>query len=165
MSYIEQFKRVKRYLDRIDPANKYHGDQLEFEDNLWSFFQNAWHLKDHIKNDHSINHVQIESIVDSYHSLKICADVANRTKHRLLTKKNRVDANHISTHVKIIIPVSLEETLISKQKPYPTLKAEGSLYNYVIQDSSGLKYEAIDLAHQIVRDWEEIIERHIDKRE
>lgn len=164
MSYKEQLKKVKRFLNKIDPVQKYHGDQIEYEDNLWSFFQNAWHLKDHIKNDESINQFPIESVVDTYLSLKICADLANRTKHLKLTKMNRVDAKHFGTDVKVVIPISLTEILSSDQKPYPIIKAAGSLYNYVIQDSSGAKYNAIELAHQIVKDWEEIIANNVENK-
>ena len=63
MAYIEQIRRIERFLQRIDPPSKDHGSQVEYEDNLWSFFQNAWHLKDWIKNDPLIKTIDIEKII------------------------------------------------------------------------------------------------------
>lgn len=161
MSYQEQFKRVKRYLLKIDPPQSYHGDQVEYEDNLWSFFQNAWHLKDWIKNDNSIKKIPIEKITSSYNSLKVCADLANRTKHHQL-KTKRVDAKHSRTDVTIVVPIDLPDLLKRNERPAPIIKAKGSFYNYVINDNMGNNYNAIDLAKEIVKDWEEIITKYIE---
>jgi hypothetical protein len=163
MSYLLQFERVKRYLCKIDPPTRYHGDQIEYEDNLWSFFQNAWHLKDWIKNDTLIKRIPIEKIVEKYNSLKICADMANRTKHHQL-KNKRLDAMHFSTDVIVDIPTTLYDILTSDEKPYPIIKASGSTYNYVIEDVFGNKYKAIELAHEIVKDWEDIISKHVKNK-
>jgi len=161
MSYLIQFERVKRYLGKVNPSTKYHGDQIEYEDNLWSFFQNAWHLKDWIKNDSAIIKIPIEKIVGNYNSLKICADMANRTKHYQLTMNNRLNAKHIRTDVTVKLPVNLYDIMTSPEKPYPIIKASGSTYNYVIEDKYGNTYEAIGLAIKIVEDWEDIICKHI----
>jgi len=161
MTYIKQLEKVKRYLNRIDPKIGYHGVQIDYEDNLWSFFQNAWHLKDYIKNEDSIIQFPIEKIVESYSSLKICADIANRTKHLKLYRQNRVDAKHVSTDVKVVVPINIQDILNNKNKPYPIIKAEGSYYNYIIQESNGTKHKAVELANQIVKDWEEIISKYV----
>jgi hypothetical protein len=161
MSYLNQFERVKRYLAKVNPSTKYHGNQIEYEDNLWSFFQNAWHLKDWIKNDSAIIKIPIEKIIGKYNSLKICADMANRTKHFQLTTANRLDAKHIRTDVTVKLPVNLNDILTSTEKPYPIIKASGSTYNYVIEDKYGNTYEAIGLANEIVEDWKNIISKHI----
>ena len=101
MAHIEQFKRVERFLQRIDPPSKDHGSQVEYEDNLWSFFQNAWHLKDWIANDPEIIKIDIENIVKKYHCLMICSDLANRTKHFKNEKFNRLDAKFTNKHINL----------------------------------------------------------------
>jgi len=161
MTYKEQFDRMKRFLSRIDHPQYFHGEQTDYEDNLWCFFQNAWHLKDHIVNDDSIISSEIGKIAEEYSSLRICADLANRTKHSILTKKIRVDAKHIKTDVRIIIPSSLNDTISNSSKDIQIMKAEGSLYKYIIEDNTGNEYDAIDLANKIVADWEEIISHYV----
>ena len=49
--FEDQLARVERYLKRIENQDR---DRTEYEDDLWSFFQNCWHLKDWIKNDGTI---------------------------------------------------------------------------------------------------------------
>jgi len=49
-SFRDQLDRVRRLRARLDVHNR---PRPEYEDDLWSFFQNAWHLKDWLKaHDH-----------------------------------------------------------------------------------------------------------------
>ena len=48
--YMDQLNRVRRMLDRI---NRQDREPIEYGDDIWSFFQNCWHLKDWVKNDPS----------------------------------------------------------------------------------------------------------------
>ncbi len=41
--YIDELNRVRRMLDRL---NRQDRSPNEYGDDLWSFFQNGWHLKD-----------------------------------------------------------------------------------------------------------------------
>ena len=145
MSYEDQFNRVKRFLLKIDPPSKNHGNAIEYEDNLWSFFQNAWHLKDWIKNDDSIEPIDIETIVTNYSCLMICSDLANRTKHLKLRHHIRVDAKFSGNDVTI----SINET------------GHTAFLNYRIIDMHGKEYNAIDLAKEILNAWSEIIDLHV----
>jgi hypothetical protein len=145
MAYEEQLKRVERFLQRIDPPSKDHGSQVEYEDNLWSFFQNAWHLKDWIKNDPAIKTIDIEKIVKNYFCLMLCSDLANRTKHfRLDNNHNRLDAKHTRTDVNLYLGSGVVTN-----------------FKYIIEDSSGKEYIAIDLAKEIIKAWNEIIRRNV----
>jgi len=141
-SYNEQFERVKRLLKRIENQNR---DQIDYEDDLWFFFQNAWHLKDWIENDASLSVAtrnDIEKICEAYPRIMICADLANRTKHSELTRKIRTGAKHTRTDVTIKIGI-------------------GSEYKYTITDKDKTEYDALELAKGIVTDWEEIIKDHV----
>ena len=80
MAYQEQFERVKRFLKRIVVSPGTDRDN-QYIDDVWSFFVHAWSLKDWIKNDDTIQRIDIESIVKSYPSLMVCADLANGAKH------------------------------------------------------------------------------------
>lgn len=141
-NYNEQFERVKRLLKRIENQNR---SQIDYEDDLWFFFQSAWHLKDWIENDASLNVARrddIERICEPYPRIMICADLANRTKHSELTRKIRADAKHTRTDVTIKIGI-------------------GSEYRYTIANKDKAEYDALELAKGIVTDWEEIIKSHV----
>lgn len=105
MKWEEQYSRVKRYYDRIKCLNN---NQIEYEDDLWAFFQNCYHLKDWIKNGQVSQQIKesIENKISTTNCtyLPMCADLANRTKHSTLDKHNRVDAEHTNTDVTINAP-------------------------------------------------------------
>lgn len=141
-NHNQQFERVKRLLKRIENQNR---NQIDYEDDLWFFFQNAWHLKDWIENDASLSAVTrngIEKICKAYPRIMICADLANRAKHSELTRKIRTDAKHTRTDVTIKIGI-------------------GSEYRYIITNKDKTEYDALELAKEIVTDWEEIIGDHV----
>src|SRR5271157_2999438 len=90
MAYQEQLARVRRSLARVEsssvnpklelPPEK----QTEYEDMLFTFFQNCWHLKDWIKNDAAAPATlaaPIERLCRQYQSLLLSADIANGAKH------------------------------------------------------------------------------------
>ncbi len=91
---MEQFDRVERYLKRI--RNVYSGDNLILwddrayvEDDILSFFMHCHHLQDWVSslNKVGVTHEQIKQFIESHESLRICADLANQSKHCQLTKK------------------------------------------------------------------------------
>jgi hypothetical protein len=93
----------------------------------------------------------------------ICADLANRTKHSALTRKNRTGAKHIRTNVTVKLkPLRLHLTLPNKSNGSNKHVSESagetaSEYRYIIVDKNKTGYDALNLAKGIVRNWEEII--------
>lgn len=88
-AHREQFNRVLRFLARIQGEER---NAVDYDDDLWSFFQNVWHLKDWVRNDPSIPKDVRDRVVDSAESsevLQVCADLANRSKHFKLTNKRK----------------------------------------------------------------------------
>jgi hypothetical protein len=81
--YQEQFRRVVRCLNKIE---KETGDRVEYEDDLWSFFQNCWHLKDWIRYDPTLRgraiRKEIEKKVKHTKYLEICADTPPSSQPR-----------------------------------------------------------------------------------
>lgn len=161
IKYIEQKERMHRLFLKINPPSGNHGNQTDYEDNLWYFFQTAWHLKDWIKNDPSLKTFEIEKIVENYHSLRICADLANRSKHLKLTRHIREDAKYFGNDVTVRLGVSEidYEDLIKGKIPMGT--TESVAYTYYIIDKSTARHKAIDLASQIIKDWDDIIKKYI----
>jgi hypothetical protein len=164
MKYLEQKARMERLYNKINPKTDFHGNQIDYEDNLWFFFQTAWHLKDWIKNDPAIRtYPSIEKIANNVKSLRICADLANRSKHlELKLDSNREDGRLAGNDVNIFMgsgKMTIEEAESGK---IPIMKALGSKYTYWISDKSGIKTSAVELAEQIMKDWEEIIIKYVE---
>ena len=96
---LKQWERVKRALLRIENNKKRQMD--EYEDDVWNFFQNCWHLKDWIKNDVAIDSAHRESVecdVNKVDELVICADLCNRSKHLTLDRKRKLIRPEYTRH-------------------------------------------------------------------
>jgi hypothetical protein len=120
-----------------------------FQDTLWSFYQNCWHLKDWIKYDTSAPTTlknNVEEDVCGYTSLEMCADLANRTKHSRLDWRPRQDAE-LRNHVRVFI----NETVTSGATQ---TRVE---YDYFVVDGAGNQTDAIALADTAIKDWETLI--------
>lgn len=148
-AWKEQLDRVERYLSRIQQLDRPRDD---YEDDLWSFFQNCWHLKDWIINDKTAgvqaNIVETEINSDSFPALKICADLANRSKH-LELKNKRVDAN-----IHGDIAVAIGESLSGSES------SSAISYDYTVVFPDGSERPAIDVARQAVIDWTNLLKRY-----
>ena len=93
---MEQIERAKRYLKRIE--NIYEGifsssghNKYEYDDDVISFFIHCYHIRDWIiqLNLKDITAQDIDSYINKHQSLKVCADLANGSKHCKLTRSIR----------------------------------------------------------------------------
>ncbi|EPU0491514.1 hypothetical protein ACVUA2_003495, partial [Vibrio cholerae] len=81
---IYQYRKLPVIREGVYPQ---FGGNLEFE--LYGFFEVCYHLKDWIKEDERYSTMDnVEKYIDSTPSLRICADLCNRLKHR--RKNNRI---------------------------------------------------------------------------
>lgn len=138
--YKSQLARVRRFLMRIQTHNRSSDD---YDDDMWSFFQNCWHLKDWIKNDQNVPasvRGSIERNVKLSPELLICADLANATKHLELSAP-RVGAKHSHKNYKIVV-------------------GESSSIEYFIDRGNGTRIDAVALAQQCVAAWEAILKEY-----
>ncbi len=159
--YTQQYDRVKRFFSRLTNQNR---SQIDYEDDLWAFFQNCWHLKDWIKNDLTIPQNigkifedKIENEIKKYNSLMIAADLANRSKHFNLTPK-RLDANITKKSVTVHVPC-LHLHLNSKTGESHTVGECRSEYFYTIETKDGSEYDAFQIAQNAITDWDTIIKQ------
>lgn len=140
---IKQWKRLNRALKKIE--NNRNRQLDEYEDDIWSFFQNCWHLKDWIKNDdtvHEKHRKSVEKDLKKIDSILMCADLANRSKHLKLTS-SRVDADVSSRGIHI--------------HAAPQGRGGYVEYKFIITDSTGCHYDAIEIAKSSVKKWFEIL--------
>ncbi len=88
--YTEQFERTKRYFGRFKQINdgKAHDQSSQnYDDDVYAFFQNCYHLKDWIRNDVACSSwSDVENFINNNNDLSICADLCNSLKHLTLTK-------------------------------------------------------------------------------
>lgn len=103
-SALEQFERAKRYLSRVEGL--YEGvfssrghDKDAYDDDVISFFIHCYHIRDWIihLNTLGITAKQVDRYIDQHNALRVCADLANGSKHCKLTRSMRTERQpHIS---------------------------------------------------------------------
>lgn len=108
--YLEQLQRVRRYLERFSQlkAGRPHTMSSDnYQDDIYAFFQNCYHLKDWIKNDPVCNawKPSPEKVINGSDDLRICADLANGLKHLRLDNP-RSDQNPQFSQVPVHVIVS-----------------------------------------------------------
>jgi hypothetical protein len=109
----DQYDRAERWLSRIEQIAAGIGPEMtagrntdHFLDEVLAFFQSCFHLKDWLRNDpqSGVGVKEVERYVASDQSLSLCGDVANGSKHLLLTTPRvgggaRVSAQHVDINV------------------------------------------------------------------
>lgn len=155
MSYQDQLERARRWLKRLEDASSHPNDMNdplptekheEYQDYLYAFFQNCWHLKDWILNDTGAPGGLQKAVrkVDkqgSIVSLMLCAGVANGSKHLRQARDPKRRAKTVGEIEVEIDPKGNSQTT----------------YTYKVNDDSGNSYEALELARQSLKEWETII--------
>jgi len=83
----KQFNRTQRAFLRV--LDNHNRKLLDYEDDVWNFIQNCWHLKDWIKNDKQnvakTTRGKIEVEVNSHPSLVIVGELTNKGKNLEVT--------------------------------------------------------------------------------
>jgi hypothetical protein len=161
LAITDQHERVLRFYSRITRENKTEPDYL---DDLWSFFQNCWHLKDWIKNDPNILATMaecpsckknqkilvgrtkcLECEVNDCKYLPICADLANGSKHLRLNTP-RTDARMIGK-----IEVRIADSICTDTPNGSTT------YTYFVFSNNMPSMMALDLAGNSIQEWNTLL--------
>lgn len=101
IGYRDQLDRARRFLSRMQSTEPRR--DVDYQDDVWAFFQNCWHIKDWIANDPIIqNEVKnrLEKTIKASSTLKVCYDLATGTKHRDV-RKPQAFAQHAHTNTTI----------------------------------------------------------------
>ncbi len=117
-----------------------------YDDDVYAFFQNCYHLKDWIKNDPACSYWgNVEKMINENPHLKICADLCNGLKHLTLTRPRSDERpNFKGSHTNLNIGAT-EKPTISVQ--------------YNISTTSG-DIDAFELAGKCILAWEKHVEHH-----
>ena len=144
-SWSEQWERVQLGQDRI--RRIYDGiedSSAEARYDLYSFFLNAYHLKDWLAKDHSasVSKRKVEKLVKATPVLALCGDLANRVKHSSLDPKRtpKIDLNTDVTSQSVTVDTG-----------------RGVVSHSWVIEGGGMTYDALDLTNEVVRAWEQFL--------
>ncbi len=147
--YREQYERMKRWYARfsvIDQGRLHDVTSDHYEDDVYAFFLNCYHLKDWIKNDPAVGVAAqqgVEGFINSSRSLKLCADICNAHKHlRLTSSRSGEHPGFGKKHVSLTLAVGSPPAISVK---------------YEIDTATG-PVDAFTLATDCVKDWESFIQ-------
>ena len=147
--YRDQLDRVRRLLDRVESAGRDMQDfadfnEYDFQDDVYSFFQACWHVKDWVKHDPQVEQPVKDAIkteAESNKRLLVCHDICNGTKHLKLTVPRaqgaRVEFTHVETRGGMIVAV-----------------------DFGIADDTEELVGGKLFARQCVEEWERILQSH-----
>ena len=88
-------KRSYAKFAAIDQGRVHDKSSENYDDEVYAFFLNCYHLKDWIKNDGAAGvsaQNRVEAFINSSRPLKLCADICNAHKH-LQLKSPRSNEN------------------------------------------------------------------------
>jgi len=140
---IGQHERFVRMLARIERTEQRSLE--DYDEDCWCLFQNCWHSKDWIKSDNGVEpryREMVEADVGDISEIRICADVANRSKHLKLERTVREETR-----------VSNTNTIIHVGTP-GTGSGEHELG---IQLGDGTELNALDVARTAVTGWSDLL--------
>lgn len=138
-----QFGRAKYFFNKLSKlkSGSYpnSGGNIEYE--LYTFFEAAYHVKEYIKNDENYKMMSdVEEYVNKTVSLRICADICNRLKHKTLTKRrSREELGPFEISTQITIGPKYEDSSVK-------------LVSAKIYTEAG-KLCCFELAQRILDDW------------
>ena len=137
---------MKRWYKRFKEINngQIHDKSSEFyEDEIYAFFMNCYHLKDWIKNDPAAASVanKVEGYINNNPELSLCTDICNGLKHFHLDRERSGESPKFGkTKAKLCLGTG------------PTTIA----VKYEIKTKSG-PIDAFDLARKCMKAWEDFI--------
>ncbi|EIJ2375701.1 hypothetical protein LIO03_000707 [Vibrio alginolyticus] len=141
---IYQYRKLPAIREGIYP---HFGGNLEFE--LYGFFEVCYHLKDWIREDERYSSMDdVEKYISSTPSLRICADLCNRLKHRRKNNKLR------STKAPGMFQISLTASIGPKGSDSIT-----SINSVFVETERGTEC-CFTLARECVQAWEKYLKEN-----
>lgn len=137
--YEEQYERVKRWYKRFFDITfgKIHDINSEYyQDEVYAFFINCYHLKDWIINDSSIKinnkKQKIEDFINDNECMSLCADICNGLKHLELDRNIRTGIKPEFKERKFFLKLGEKEPIVRVK--YNILTAKGNKDAFILAD-------------------------------
>lgn len=148
--YRDQLERIDRLMPIIQSSDQWAlSGNLNFEDIVMFTCQSMWHLKDWIVNDPDFHPADASRLVAEIHStrcLLICADLANGSKHALLSRPKVGGRIFEHQGMRLDTARDIHQTLF-----------------YVVTDDETDEYHGMEIRPFLERcraAWQVIIDRH-----
>lgn len=135
-----QYAQMLRWRDRVNTS--YSDGRMvsdDAEDFLLAFFESCYHLKDFVIETGSISASDINAIINTNHSMRICRDICNRAKHHTLRHHASVDKDW---------------SLGREYAPWPD--GTDGIGSYLLVGSD--KLNPVDTVHECVAFWSGLVE-------
>jgi hypothetical protein len=150
----EQYGRMRRSYDRLiaEAQGELSASSDHARDSLFHFFQDAYHLKDWLKNDPTVTipAQTIEDAITDSDVLSLCADLCNGTKHfRLTTTKTSDLGTGFDTQSVAVRPAAVGSGKL----------ADPPLHSWTVA-SGGTTRDAKTLAGDVVAAWDSWLSAH-----
>jgi hypothetical protein len=141
--YPEQWDRVRRWYLRFREISegKLHDRSSDFyQDDIYAFFMNCYHLKDWIKKDPTASSLsaEVEDFITNVPEMALCADICNGIKHLVLLKPRSSENPQFEKRL-FRVGVGTQPTAIAVE--------------YTIEMESGA-IDAFELATRCLKAWE-----------
>lgn len=140
----DQWRRVLRCYERFTALNNgiEHDRNSEFYlDDVYSFFQNCYQLKDWLKNDpdSAVLANDVESHIRADQWLGLCGDLANGTKHlKLTTAKHSPDTKFGPKHFRLGLQAGGPEPVSTTIAVNMAVEAKGVTHDAYIIATEGV---------------------------
>lgn len=92
LSWRSQHRRMLRWLERLRSISA----KADFQDRVdfyLAFFVNCYSLRDWFINSGAISSEEMDSLIQSDESMRLCRDICNRSKHLKLNRRASADAD------------------------------------------------------------------------
>jgi hypothetical protein len=130
---------------RLDDVRAVYGGRpdgtVEALDDVQSLFEAVHHLKDWIRNDPSsgVTKIDVHQLINTSPDLQLCADLANGSKHLVLTSPRTGDPSTTIARNDVAVHVG-----------------SGAAHRFYVA-SVGAEHDALDLAERAVSEWEKFL--------
>ena len=136
----QQFRRLERSFDKV--LDNRDRDPVDYEDDVWCYIYNCWHLRDSMQTDgkslHKNVRKRVETDVNSFWKLVLIGDLADRSRH-LKINDRETDDDVNNRELRIVVHQQTGD--------------ESGEIILVVTDDMKLEYPVRDLAKDTMRIW------------
>jgi len=136
----KQFRRVERAFEKV--LDTHNRDPVEYEDDVWCFIHNCWHLKDFMRTDGKSLHKNVRKRVDtdvnSFWKLVLIGDLTDCSRHL------KINDRETDTDIQ-----NRELRIVSLKDP----GEDNGEITLIVTDDMKLEYPVRDLAKDSMRIW------------
>jgi hypothetical protein len=152
IGYRDQLDRARRFLERmewsVDDMDDEGMTEVDFQDMVWAFFQNCWHVKDWVANDRNVPSAARNGVIAMALAsvpLRVCEQLCNGTKLLGRARKKR------RSKVRVAIHDHIETTIV---------RGGSITRDCMIDNGTGKLVSGRLLARQFIGEWESILQSH-----